>query len=368
MKATIKKQIINARGSRLNQKYIIFESDDWGATRIPSVDTREELNNRGLTRKNDPFSKFDSLETSLDYLALFKVLNKHKDIKGNNPVITANFILNNPDFDKISEENFQNYHRESFLETYKRYPDSESAWEIIKKGIDNKLIVPQFHGSEHLNVVRWMNKLKEGDKSFRYAFERECYAIDEIGNENRRQNLMAAYDYNNAEELDFIRSNIKEGLNQFEDIFGFKTLTSVSPCYVWDNQVEQEMLEGGVKGFQGSFQQNCPIPGESFKKKYRYIGQKNKDKQLYFVRNCLFEPSLNTNLDWPSKCMESIEIAFKWGKPAIIGTHRINFTGRLDLEQRNRNLEMLDMLLKEIIQKWPDVEFISSAELTTYYN
>jgi hypothetical protein len=66
--------------------------------------------------------------------------------------------------------------------------------------------------------------------------------------------------------------------------------------------------------------------------------------------------------------MESIEIAFKWGKPAIIGTHRINFTGRLDLEQRNRNLEMLDMLLKEIIQKWPDVEFISSAELTTYYN
>jgi hypothetical protein len=29
---------------------------------------------------------------------------------------------------------------------------------------------------------------------------------------------------------------------------------------------------------------------------------------------------------------------------------------------------MLDMLLKEIIQKWPDVEFISSAELTTYYN
>jgi hypothetical protein len=34
--------------------------------------------------------------------------------------------------------------------------------------------------------------------------------------------------------------------------------------------------------------------------------------------------------------MERINIAFKCGKPAIIGTHRINFEGRLDLEKRDK--------------------------------
>jgi hypothetical protein len=367
MKATLKKHIINARGNRFNKKIVVFESDDWGAIRIPNIETRDELFERGLTRKEDPFSQFDSLETTEDYKALFEVLKKHTDKNGHYPVITANFILNNPDFYKIAANDFKKYYSESFIETYKKYPDSEKAWEVLNKGINDQLIVPQFHGSEHLNVVRWMKNLKAGDERFQFAFDKECYAIDEIGNENRRQNLMAAYDYNNDLELDFVQKSIRKGLDQFEDVFGFKSLTTISPCYVWDSKVEQEMLKEGVKAFQGSFLQNYPIPGESFKKKYRYIGQKNKDEQLYFVRNCLFEPSLNTNIDWVSKCMESIDIAFKWGKPAIIGTHRINFSGRLDAEQRDNNLKLLEQLLIKIKEKWPDVKFTDSPSLLQNY-
>jgi hypothetical protein len=363
MKALLKKHIINARGSRLNKKIVVFESDDWGAIRIPSIKTRDELFERGLTRKEDPFSQFDSLETTQDYQMLFEVLKKHKDGKGQHPVITANFILNNPNFDKIAANDFKQYYNELFIETYKKYPDSEKAWEVLNKGINDQLIMPQFHGSEHLNVVRWMSKLKSGDERFRFAFEKKCYAIDDIVSKNRRQNLMAAYDYNNDSELDFVQKSIRKGLNQFEEVFGFKSLTNISPCYVWDSKVEQELLKGGVKGFQGSFLQNYPIPGESFKKKYRYNGQKNKDEQLYLVRNGLFEPSLHTNIDWVSKCMESIDIAFKWGKPAVIGAHRINFAGRLGLEQRDRNLEMLDQLLTKITKKWDKIQFISSDNL-----
>jgi len=367
MRETLKKHIINARGSRLDQKYVVFESDDWGAIRIPNLETRDELLQKGLTRKNDPFSQCDSLETTQDYQMLFEVLKKHKDGKGQHPVITANFILNNPNFNKIAAENFQQYYSESFKETYKNYAGSEKACEALNKGINDQLIMPQFHGSEHLNVVRWMNKLKAGDERFRFAFEKKCYAIDEIGNENRRQNLMATYDYSNYGELAFLQKSIKIGLKQFEEIFGFKSITNISPCYVWDSKVEQELLKGGVKAFQGSFLQNRPTYGESFKKKYRYIGQKNKDEQLYFVRNCLFEPSLNTNIDWVSKCMGSIDIAFKWGKPAIIGTHRINFSGRLDTEQRDNNLKLLEQLLTKILEKWPDVKFTDSSSLLQKY-
>jgi hypothetical protein len=65
--------------------------------------------------------------------------------------------------------------------------------------------------------------------------------------------------------------------------------------------------------------------------------------------------------------MESIDIAFKWGKPAIIGTHRINFSGRLDTEQRDNNLKLLEQLLTKILEKWPDVKFTDSSSLLQKY-
>lgn len=367
MKARLKKHIVNVRGNRLNKRYIIFESDDWGAIRIPSNKVRKELLDKKLIRNNDPFSKYDSLETTADYQALFEVLNQFKDHKGNNAIITANFILNNPDFKKIANGQFQKYYSESFIETYKNNSGSEDAWEFIQKGMKNNLLAPQFHGSEHLNVMRWMEHLKSGNDRYHFAFNKNCFAIDEIGSHNRRENLMAAYDHNNKNELDFVIKSISRGLIQFEEIFGFKSLTSIAPCYVWNDKIEKELLKGGVKAHQGSFLQNYNIPEEPFKKKYHFIGQKNKNNQLYFVRNCLFEPSINKHIKWVEKCIESIEIAFKWSKPAIIGTHRINFSSQLDLNRRNENLKMLETLLSEIIKKWPDVEFTDSASLLSKY-
>lgn len=368
MRAILKKHIVNARGGRLSQKLVVFESDDWGAIRIPSVKIREELLQKNLIRKNDPFSYYDSLETAEDYEALFRVLRMFKDSNGQSPKITANFILNNPDFHQIAAHNFESYFNEDFRNTYKRYPNSENAWDSLKGGIKEELIVPQFHGREHLNVVRWMELLQAGEERFRYAFKRECFAIDDLQGSNRRQNLMAAYDYNNVEELNFVKQSIKKGLAQFHEIFGYKSLTNVSPCYVWDDQVENELLLGGVKLFQGSFLQNIPIPGNSFKKNYRYSGQRNKDHQFHIVRNCLFEPALSVHADWVSKCMESIDIAFKWRKPAIIGTHRLNFSGRLDPVQRDKNLKMLEELLVRISDKWKDVSYTSSDKLVGFYD
>ena len=61
--------------------------------------------------------------------------------------------------------------------------------------------------------------------------------------------------------------------------------------------------------------------------------------------------------------MNRIKIAFRWSKPAVIGTHRINFIGSLDYRNRYNNLTFFDDLLKSIIKNWPDVEFMSSDQL-----
>jgi hypothetical protein len=364
-KEYLKKHLINILGKKVNNRYLVIESDDWGATRIPNKVTRKKLMEEGLTRLSDPFSKYDSMETADDITSLFDVLESLNDHNGRHPVITTNFILNNPNFKAIKETGYNQYISESFIETYSKDGMSNVAWEYIKEGISKNLVKPQFHGLEHLNVIRWMNYLRNGDERFLRAFDLNCYSID-TNDENRRNNLMAAYDYKDEKELQYIKKSISNGLNQFEEIFGFRSRTTVAPCYVWNSEIEKEMLTDGVFGFQGSFVQNVPSQ-KSFKNIYRYNGQKNRFVQSYFVRNCLFEPSIHEDVNWIEKTMESIDIAFKWNKPAIISSHRINFSGRLDEERRNKNLELLHGLIMRCLKKYPDVNFIDSTELLNVY-
>ncbi len=97
----LKKHIVNIPGKRLGKKLLVFESDDWGSLRIPDAKAFDTMVTDGLISANDPFSKYDALETRDDLHALFTVLKKYKDKKGNHPVFTANMVMANPDFDKI---------------------------------------------------------------------------------------------------------------------------------------------------------------------------------------------------------------------------------------------------------------------------
>lgn len=365
----IKKNIINIPGKKTAKKLLVFESDDWGSIRIPDNETRGVLLKKGYLSDKDPFSKFDSLETQTDLEQLFNALSQIKDSENNPPVITANTIVANPDFNKIKAGAFQKYYFEPFTKTYANYADSENAFEVFKKGMEAGFFHPQFHGREHLNVPMWMQLLQNNNEAFMTAFNLNCFAIDFKDASNKRGNLMAAFDYNSEQDFSFIKESISEGLEQFENIFGFKSKSFIAPCYVWDKNIETIFAEEGVKSIQGSRFQNIPSPQElNYQKKFHYTGQKNRLGQMYFQRNGLFEPSLNPTIDWVDKCMESIAIAFKWHKPAIIGTHRINFCGRLDSKNRDNNLILLKELLRKILKQWPDVSFISSDRLYTHYN
>ncbi|UPT70027.1 MAG: polysaccharide (de)acetylase [Flavobacterium sp. JAD_PAG50586_2] len=344
---------------------LVFESDDWGSIRIPDKKAFALLLNQGLIKPNDPFSKYDALENAEDLIALFSVLKKFKDSQGNHPVFTANMVMANPDFEKIKTADYIEYYWEQFTKTYERF--SKDTFLHLQKGIEEKLFFPQYHAREHLNVQLWMELLQKGDASFRKAFDLNCFAIPYQSKDNRRDNLMASYDYNSDADFRFIQKSITEGLFIFESVFNQKSETTIAPCYVWDEAIEDAFKKNGISVFQGSRFQNIPKRnGGGFKTAFHFNGQR-KNESLYLSRNGLFEPSLSENIDWVSKCMESISIAFKWNKPAVIGTHRLNFIGSLVEENRRGNLEKLELLLTKITQKWPEVEFVNSADLVNVY-
>ena len=61
--------------------------------------------------------------------------------------------------------------------------------------------------------------------------------------------------------------------------------------------------------------------------------------------------------------MNQIESVFRWNRPAVISSHRVNFSGNISPDNRKQGIRLLKLLLTKIVNKWPSVEFISSVEL-----
>lgn len=366
--AFLRNHFLNIKGPAINGQVIVIESDDWGSIRIPSRSSYNRLKGKGIDLDSNPYNHFDALETGEDLQALFETLSPFKDYKGNAPILTANVIVANPDFEKIRAAEFRKYHYEYFTETYKRNSSTDSSWKVFQEGINYKYLKPQFHGREHVNVLRWLKMLQEYDRQFLDAFDEGVFSIDHKFGAGKRNNLMATLDYDTDDEREFAYDQLRDGINIFEQIFRSRSDSFIAPCNVWDLASEQILAQHGVKFIQGFLGQLIPTPGlNSYITKKRSTGSKSENGQIYLVRNAYFEPSTLPSYDWIGNCLKKVQAAFFWGKPAIISMHRLNVIGTIFPENRSKNLLMLSQLLKEILKKWPEVEFLSSDQLGHLY-
>lgn len=363
-RSVITRNLLNIPGWRTNRKILVIESDDWGSVRMPSKAVYNKLLNVGINVSGNPFNRFDNLAGESDYQALYEVLSGFKDLNNNPPIITTNFVVANPDFDKIRQSGFKIYHYELFTETLKKYPNHINSFALINQGINYKFLKPQFHGREHLNVKNWMEILQNNSAVYHNAFNLGVFGIDNNKSSAKRTNLMAAFDFDTESEKEYIEEITNDGINQFEKIFGYKPISLMAPCNVWHKEQENLWSKKGIKFIQGLIIQNEPqIKKTLYKKKYHYQGQRNHIGQRYLVRNCFFEPSTIEHYDWIGECLDRIRVAFVWKKPAIISMHRLNFIGSIEEKNRTLNLEKFNQLLKEILKRWPEIEFMSSDEL-----
>ncbi len=364
LKQQITRNLLNIPGWRTNRKIVVIESDDWGSIRMPSREVYEDLLQKGIRVDKLSYNRYDSLASENDLSTLFEVLSSVKDKNGNPAVFTANTIVANPDFDQIRASGFQQYFYEAFTETLKRYPRHSKSFALWNEGIEKKIFIPQFHGREHLNITRWLKALQNNVGYTRLAFDYRMFDLSTslIISEN---SFMEALNYENINELEFQKQSLKEGLQLFNTIFGYRSKTFIAPVYIWDNNLNKVLKDNGVVAFQGSWYQLQPIEGKEhrFKKQIHFTGQNNKLGQRYLVRNAAFEPSQDPDMDWINDVMLKMKIAFRWGKPAIIGTHRINYIGFIDTSNRDRGLKLLKELLQKIVKQWPDVEFMSTDQL-----
>lgn len=358
--------LINIPGWRTNRKIVVIESDDWGSIRMPSKDAYAKFLNAGIRVDNDPYCRYDALESADDLTALFETLNSVKDKNGNPAILTANTIMTNPDFQKIEESDFTEYHFEHFAETLKRYYPNENVESVLFQGISDKVFKPQFHGREHLNVKKWMLALQNNEKATQFAFNLNTFGLTNATSSSVVTNYMGAFDSCLPEDIEYYKSSIIQGLDLFQKYFGYRSLSFIAPTYTWSSDIESTLKEYGVDYLQGLVNQKIPLDGgDKFGfKKGNFQGSKNSCGQRYLMRNCFFEPViLGEKVNVVNDCLSRIETAFFWKKAAVVCTHRLNFIGSIDERNRTKNLQLFQILLHAIVTKWPDVEFMSSDQL-----
>jgi len=359
----IGRNVQNIPGLKTRRKIVVIESDDWGSIRMSSRKTYDSLLSMGYTFIQNRYNQFDALESNEDIEILFDALIKFKDINGHPPIITANNIVGNPDFKKIKDSEFKEYFFEPFPLTYMRYPNHDRAFELLKKGIRDGVIKPQFHGRDHVNVAAWLSALQKDDKNVHLAFSEKMISFHSDTSADPKEQYMDALYSKNKNDKVYILKSLIEGANLFKEIWGFESKSFIAPCYIWDSEIEDILMNEGVRFLQGVYIQLEPSFLNKLRKKYHYVGQQNHSGQYYLVRNAIFEPSSRKYMDPVGNCLKEVAIAFRWMKPAIICSHRVNYIGSIYPENRTKNIILLKQLLAAILKKWPDVEFMSSDQL-----
>lgn len=362
-KEKLAKNYINARGWTTKEKYVLIESDDWGAIRMPSKKAYDFFFSKNIEVNNNNFDRCDALESDTDLECLFEVLKKFKDSSGNHPVFTAYSVVGNPDFKRIEENGRKKYVFESVLETYKQYPQNGDVMNAIRKGIKEGIYVPQYHGREHIHVKRWMEAINSTSEKEQIAFAQKAIISSEIKNASDiyPHDYFKGFDFYSKDEKQEIEKIHLQGLKMFQDLYHMQSLSFVAQGSVFDDHILEGLSKMGVKLISG--QQLAPNGQNKYKVVNKKWGQQNQYGQLIWRRNCLFEPGSNQNFDWVGKCLEDMKIAFKWGKPAVISAHRQNFTGSIFEDNRNKSLEKLTLLIQMAMKIWPDIKFISTHDL-----
>lgn len=367
IKSALRVNVSNIPGWKTKRHIVVIESDDWGSIRMSSKEAFDRMLKAGMPVDRSHYNLYDSLECNDDLEQMYETLSKFKDSTGRHPVITGVNVVANPDFEKIKTNNFSEYIYEPYTETCKRYSNHDRVYDLWKEGIEKRLMVPIFHGREHLNAQFWMRALRDKNKSTLVGFENEVTGMPGIKGE-KLPDFQAAFQIDTINDLVYQKEVLKTGLDLFEELYGYRSRYFVPTNGPFNNTLEKDLNEHGVKYINTGKKQKEPLGNGQYKINTRFIGDKNQYGQIYITRNCFFEPSSSgfekpANTDWINNCLKEIEIAFRWRKPAVISTHRVNYIGYLHPENRERSLKQLSELLGKMLKRWPDIEFMTSPEL-----
>ncbi|QAA81286.1 hypothetical protein EI546_05890 [Aequorivita sp. H23M31] len=284
MKDLIIRNLKNLPGKKTKRKIVVFYVDDYGSVRIKDKSAYNNLKSAGIPMDETRFSQYDTLADKEDFHKLFDVLTSVKDSQGNHACFTPLAIAANPDFEKIEASGFKEYYREPFTRTLQRYgPAYDGVYDLWKQGIDENIFYPAYHGTEHINVKRFMDALQGGIKSVHLAFKHESVAIPHFPEEMEIKQPTTTFFIEASEENKKLAEDVKFGTKLFEGLFGFRSKQFTPGAGIYSPALEPILAECGIKYIHVQRYFSYPL-GKAYSEKNFYI----MERKILKVKNILF--------------------------------------------------------------------------------
>lgn len=366
MKRMLLDNLKNIPGWRTAERLVVLAVDDYGNVRQDSVETMQRMIDSGLSMSNR-YDRFDSVENRQDLESLFEVLSSVSDGQGRSAVLTPYTLCANLDFDAI-DANDAAYRYETLPQTFARLEETQGqayrgAWDLWQEGIRLGLLKPQFHGREHLNVELLERKLRSGDRALKINLENRSLTALGVEPSMPGVGFTQAFALWDRSELNRHREIIADGLELFERVFGFPSKTFTPPGQQLHPELYRYVETLGVRAIDKPFRCVRRLDQHESKREFNVLGPCVKHDHVSVVRNVVFEPTNDRAFDSVKLALDQVAAAFRWRRPAIISSHRVNFAGHIDPDNREFGLDSLKRLLDGIVERWPDVQFISTDAL-----
>ena len=329
---------------RFKEPIVVIESDDWGLMGCqPNVQWDP----------NQPLTDYatDQLETEAELDSLFALLADYEKDFLRAPIITANFIVSNPDFKETIASGFNEL---KLMPIDEAFPELMDKW---KSGMNRHLFYPQYHGRLHYNYHQYQYRL-QNDKRTQDLFRQRVNG----GLENYKEtdtDLHSEYvDWSSGKPISNLSAWYSEGLSQFKKTFGFESHSTICPNYILQPESIKDLSDAGTSYLQAA--NRLIYKTASSKRTYKNycFGKQLPGGAVALNRNVRFEPCRNKKRWSASVAIEKSFELFDAGIPVVIDTHRMNYTGA----HASASLRQL----KELLEAYKSVKglmFMTTTEL-----
>ncbi|MGH8631853.1 MAG: hypothetical protein ACREU7_13965, partial [Burkholderiales bacterium] len=312
---------------------LIIESDDWG---------------------------FGPLEQAECLREIGAILLRHRDGTGQAAVMTLGVILAGPDTARIAADNCRAYHRLMLTDA-----PLDGVRAAMAAGARQGVFALQLHGLEHF----WppaLIKAATVDPSVRSWLTTAALPETEALPSHLQSRWIDAPTLPSKPfPLEQVAPAAQEEVKAFKATFGTAPEVVVPPTFVWTRAVERAWYDAGVR--------ILITPGRRYERRDAHAQPVRADQVIhnaerapsglmYLVRNDYFEPAFGHTAE---RGLAALAVKTRLGRPTLLETHRVNFVG--SNAKAARALGELDRLLSSALASFPNLRFMSSAELARHY-
>ena len=155
-----------------------------------------------------------------------------------------------------------------------------------------------------------------------------------------------AFGLSKYSEIDRHTDIIADGVKLFQEVFGFAARTFAPPAQKLHPKLYGLVESLGILSIDKPLSCVRTLDQNKSLRELNRLGKQHGQHHVSVVRNVVFEPTSDSSIDSVALAVDQIRAAFRWRKPAIISSHRVNFAGHIDPGNRKRGLADLRRLLE----------------------